>query len=585
MMSVKRWRSMAWGMAIAGLLLTGVTRGQEAPRYEISPWGVASGAEWSGDYPRFNPMLAEAGVTWLRYFPEWHSIQPAPDTWNWQRADRLVANARENNLRVLGVFAYLAKFASADGGTRQFPIKDIAFYRNYVTAAMERYKGDITHWEVWNEFNGSFAPGGTPEIYAELTREAYLAAKKIDPNIKIGMSVANFDVNFLDRAIKAGAADRFDFICVHPYENMAAVMDGGEMGFLSLSSNLRKMLKANNQPADIPLWITEIGYQAPIQAEPHADARQAEALLKAYLLSIAQGFDKVFWFEARGPAYGHGTDHGIIREDWSVRPSYVAFKTMTTLLGDAPVYAGWLNLGDGGYGFVYEGAEGPVLAAWAPPETGVQASFETEVAVTDAAGQKRLLPVGQALPLQTSPVFITGMGDSLVAQARANHDQPFPWGGDYSKAKVVTCRLGVTNISNGLTQIKPETTEAVNDLASSWRRPIFDDPKLNNEGRYIYFRVDPQFVPFGTKELEITVVAKRIKGRTAGMTLSYESDRGYRNVSNGYWTIPAGDDWQEHTWKITDANFVGQWGWNFRLDAAGSPDEFFIREVRVSKPR
>src|SRR5690606_3859861 len=163
-----------------------------------------------------------------------------------------------------------------------------------------------------------------------------------------------------------------------------------------------------------------------------------------------------------------------------------------------------------------------------------------------------------------SPVFITGMGDSLVAQARANHDQPFPWGGDYSKAKVVTCRLGVTNISNGLTQIKPETTEAVNDLASSWRRPIFDDPKLNNEGRYTYLRVDPQFVPFGTKELEITVVAKRIKGRTAGMTLSYESERGYRNVSNGYWTIPAGDDWQEHTWKITDANFVGQWGWNFR---------------------
>lgn len=584
-MDLKRWRSVVCGIVIAALGLAGAAGGQETARHEHSPWGIASGAEWSGDYPRFNPMLSEAGVTWLRYFPEWSTIQPAPDQWNWEPADRLVANARQNNLRILGVFAYLAKFASADGGTRQFPMKDIAYYRAYVTAAMARYKGQITHWEVWNEFNGSFAPGGTPEIYAELTREAYLAARKIDPNIRIGMSVANFDVGFLDRAIKAGAADHFDFICVHPYENMGAVMEGGEMGFLSLAGNLREMLKANNQPEDTPLWITEIGFQAPIDADAEGDARQADALLKAYLLSLAQGFERIFWFEARGPAYGKGTDHGIIRRDWSVRPAYVAMQTMTKLLGDAPVYVGWLNVGGGGYGFVFEGATGPVLATWAPVGSSIEARFSTDVTVTDAGGQSRQVAAGQVLALQRQPVFVTGMGESLIARARANRDKPFPWGGDYSRTTTVTCRLGVTNINDGLTQIKPETTQAVNDLVSSWRRPIFNDPKLNNEGRYIYFRVDPQFVPFGTKRLEITVVARRIDNRQAGMTLCYESEQGYRNAADGYWTIPAGDGWHEHTWRVSDANFVGQWGWNFRLDAISSPNEFFIREVRVSKPR
>ena len=146
--------------------------------------------------------------------------------------------------------------------------------------------------------------------YAELVVTAYNAAKKVDPDAKIGLSVANFDVGFLDAVIKAGAADHFDFICVHPYENLGAVADGGEVGYLSLAGNLRKMLAANKQRQDIPLWITEIGFQAPIKPEAKGDAEQADMLAKAYVLSLAQGFDRIFWFEARGPAYGKGTDHG-----------------------------------------------------------------------------------------------------------------------------------------------------------------------------------------------------------------------------------------------------------------------------------
>ena len=122
-----------------------------------------------------------------------------------------------------------------------------------------RYHSDIKYWEVWNEFNGSFAEGGSPEMYAELVREASIAAKKIDPTAKIGMSVANFDVRFLDAAIKAGAASHFDYICVHPYEILAGLRDGGEPAFLNMTTTLRKMLDANKEPRDTPLWITEIG--------------------------------------------------------------------------------------------------------------------------------------------------------------------------------------------------------------------------------------------------------------------------------------------------------------------------------------
>jgi len=148
-------------------------------------------------------MLKRAGVRWLRGFYEWQTIQPKQGYWNFTLPDRLVENARANGIHLTGVFAYFAPWASADGGTRKFPIKDIQFWRDYVEGIVKRYHSDIKYWEVWNEFNGSFAVGGTPQIYAELVREASLAAKRIDPTAKIGMSVANFDVRFLDAAIEA----------------------------------------------------------------------------------------------------------------------------------------------------------------------------------------------------------------------------------------------------------------------------------------------------------------------------------------------------------------------------------------------
>jgi polysaccharide biosynthesis protein PslG len=556
----------------------------EDPRDDASPWGIASGSEWMGDYSKFNPMLREAGVRWLRMFPEWHTIQPSKGQWNWAVPDAMVANARTNKIKMVAVWAYLAPWASADGGTRKFPIKDIQYWRDYVGGTVGRYKDDIKFWEVWNEFNGSFGDSQDKvKHYSELVVTAFDAAKKLDPTAKIGLSVANFDVGFLDAVIKAGAADHFDFICVHPYENLHAVAEGGEVGYLSLADNLRKMLAANKQRIDMPLWITEVGDTAPIKAEPGRDAHQADTLVRAYILSIAQGFDRVFWFEARGPSYGGGMDFGIVRPDWTPRPAFDALKTLTTLLGQEPRYLGWLDLGGGGYGFLFKGQKGNVLAAWTPPGKQCKTRFKTAVSVTGMAGERSALRAGQELVLTQRPTFISDVPADLARQAQGNVGKPYPWGGDYAQARIVTCRLGATNSEGGLTQVNPKTTVVVNDLVESYRRTDFANPTLKGEGRYIYFRVDPRFVPFGTKELEITITARRaVLDGEAGMGLCYESMTGYTGVQ-GWWSIPKADKWHERTWKVGDANFVGQWSWNFRFDTVGSPNEFLIKEVRVKK--
>ena len=540
----------------------------QGPRLNVtSPWGFCSGAEWSGDFSRFNPMMREAGVRSARLFPEWQNINPRQGEWNWSTSDAMVADARKNDMEIIGIWCYFAPWTSSNGGTRRGPVKDIQYWRDYVRATAARYRNDIQCWGIWNEFNGSFyeiSPGGDKvKEYTALTVAAYEEIKKVDPTLKVGLNVANFDVGFLNSVIKAGAKGKFDYISVHPYENLGMVMAGEEGNYLSLAGSLRAMLDSNNERKNIPLWITETGIQSTVTPDEEADKRQAEALIKVYILSIAQGFDRICWFEARGPSYGHNTDHGVIRRDWTPRPSYDAYKNMTQLLGDTPKYHGWYKVGNDGFGFLFQGAnDKPVLVAWASKN-----------------GDETATIGGKEEKFTRFPRFITNVPASLVAQIQANKNKPFPWGTDYSKVQTATVRLGGQNTESGVKQVNEHTTRVENGLTESWR---VGDFKSGGEGRYLYFRTDPTFCGFADNKLEITFVAKRAKaGANAGMNLLYESQaKGYTGA--GVWHNVT-DDWAEYKWTINDASFNGQWGWNFRTDSNGSANEIAVKEVRVKK--
>jgi polysaccharide biosynthesis protein PslG len=83
--------------------------------------------------------------------------------------------------------------------------------------------------------------------------------------------------------------------------------------------------------------------------------------------------------------------------------------------------------------------------------------------------------------------------------------------------------------------------------------------------------------------LEITAVVRRAApDQNAGLNLEYESVKGFVGAP-AWFTIPTDDQWHEAAWRVTDANFVGAWGYNFRLNAISSPNEFYIKEVRVKR--
>ena len=283
----------------------------------------------------------------------------------------------------------------------------------------------------------------------------------------------------------------------------------------------------------------------------------------------------------RGPSYGGKTpsDFGLLRTDWTPRPSYDAVKTMTTMLGPEPKYLGWLNIDNGGFGFDFGTPKGNVLVAWGNAKGGQKIKFDAAVQVTDLTGKETPLAAGQELALTRIPVYIAALPEANAALAQSNAAKPFPWGGDFSKTKTVACRIGA-NIDLGLKQSGGDKMTIVNDLVESWGNTTVPGKPVTMR----MFRVAPSFVGPDSRNLELTLVARRLAADKPSKLkiYFYESAKGYRPPDNPVWDIPAGDQWQEHTWKVSDANFVGQWGYNIALQSPG-PNGCLIKEVRLTK--
>ncbi len=543
-------------------------------------FGIAPGAETGGYFPQLFPLLKEAGVGWVRGFPEWVNIQPREGEWHFESADAWVKSAKENGLDLLGIFLYVTPWASSGGDTRTFPLKDIKYWRDYVEGILARYHNDIKYWEVYNEF-ASFSKNGTPKDYAQLVVTAYEVGRKVDPTCRIGLNWNEFDMSSLQRVIEEGAGGHFDFVCVHPYAMLDRVMKGREEAFLGMMKNFRRMLRITGQREDIPLWVSEVGRPAK-EHDGESEQKQAEALIKAYTLCLAQGIERVFWFEGRGPTYGPEGSFGIVRDDWSKRPSFYALQILTNLFGPQPRYLGWLNLAENARCFVIQGNKEAVCITWTVGE-GNRIRLPSGVRAFDLLGKPIEMVREREVLLTNQPIFLSNLPRRWVQEARENKNKLFAWMKDYSKAKESSWRMEEgKDVMEGLYLIDwQDGRDIVGPIDGAYARRT----DRGKQHFYIEFDVDDSFASLGDRELEVTVVARRLNpDQPAGCNLIYESLTGYKHIDD-WWTIPPEPGWHQHTFRIRDANFANCWGWNFCVSVVASPGDIYLKEVIVKKAK
>lgn len=499
-----------------------------------SPFGVASSTSSSRSLSSWVPLVAQAGVQSVRGF--------------------------DKNSNFRGIDPTLAAGMTVSSIYNYHAITDIPAWTSYITRMTNTFKGRVQEWEVWNE-PPNFTPNTPPQEYGAMVAHAYPAAKAVDRNVKVGLAAQSVNLNYLDQALVAGAAGHFDFVTVHPYETADLVSRGFEAQYMSIVPNIRKMLAARSPAqANVPVIFTEVGKPVDAGTTPEM---QGDLLVKLYTMGIAQGAQRIHWFE---PLDGDSGPFGLIDPKGQPRPSYKALTSLIKYLGERPRYYGWVLLKNKHYGFLFHGPRGMVLVTWAPP--GVSQWIDLGRKMTVVFPRSDTSRIGTSITLRNAPVLILPGADvpGWAAAARANLHKPFPWGGDYSQAKGISLTGG----------LHPVQTFAARTI---------DGERVHDAGTVARhsFTVDPNFLSYTPSRIRITAVVRRNSEKSAGFNVKYESTSGWRSKP-GWNSVPSSTKWTTLSWVITDPQFVGKWGYNFTFDSDSTTNSgYSIRSLTVTK--
>ena len=547
--------------------------GFQAPAPPLVPFGIGADAHTGHDLAasqKWIPQMAAIGITVIRT-PSvgWGGIEPADGQWKWDNLDAQMDYLTSQHFIYGGLLLGNPKWNV--NHEKGIPSDNIEGWSKYVTELVKHCDGKIKYWEIWNEPPNGVGKDKTPADYAKLVVAAYDAAKAVDPHCLIGLAAKSVHVNYLDQVIQAGAKDHFDYIVLHPYEVLgtATRVPGAESVFMHIAPTVHKML-AEQDPAraNAPIWLTELGYDAKKGAN-----LQADALVKAYTMGIAQGIDCISWFEGMD---GDSGPMGLLMANGTPRPSYTALGQMVQRIGQHPTYLGWVLLNDKDYGFVFKGTKSNVLVTWAMVGTTDTVDFGQPVSIVDP--QTGNTTQAATTTLTEAPVIVDGAPDKIVTMAQANLTKPFPWGGDYTDAKSVSITYGTTNVEKGLHTHSGAAVAADVILYGGGAR-------AGNVPGGNVFMVDPNFLSYTSTPIEITAVVRRDAANDpAQLELTYESgtyDTKWNTADKkaAPYVIPDNTDWHKATWRIDDARFVSMYGFNFRLNSGN----YAIQSVTVTK--
>ena len=551
--------------------LTASESQNQAAAIGLSPFGIGScyiNNRSAQDDARWIPQMAAIGIRMMRTcHTAWDNVEPKEGQWTWDALDNQMRFMASNHLDFGGILIGSVPWDKEH--SVGLPIDNIPAWSNYVFHVVQHLGKKVKYWEVWNEPPNFIGPKQTASDYARILISAHDAAKKANPECLVGLAAKSVHVNFIEHVIKAGGQDHFDFITLHPYEVLGTVADGAgtEALYMNIVPTVRKMLAAQN-PAktNVPIIFTELGYDAGKSAQ-----HQAEALEKAYTMGIAQGVECIEWFEGRD---GDSGPMGLLDKNGKPRLAYTAMAQLIKYLGQRPTYLGWLLFDKRDYGFVFQGPKGTVIAAWARTGKPTELVFDSSVEIINPlTGQSAN---ASRYELTASPILVIGAPANLVIEAQVNRAKHFPWGGDYANTNTVSITMGATNDERGLHTLSGDAI-AADVIAYGGPARAGSVPGGNA------FVVDPGFLSYSSEPIEITVVVRRDPANdNAGFKLVYESTDGFKNL--GWYTVPDNKQWYTKSWKITDAEFVGMWAYNFALESDGNVyNKYFIQSVTVKK--
>lgn len=347
------------------------------------------------------------GVKWHRCDFWWASIESRKNQFDFSFADKVVETFLANNRQLMPILCYNSAWQPNHSPTTD---EEQALFARYVNQVVNRYKDKIKVWEVWNEPNiiPFWVPKPSPQHYARLLKQSYLAAKQADKDCKIiGFCTADPDYPFIEKVYELGGGKACDALSFHTYN--------AEKEESVLEQEIYNVKAIMNRYGDIQkkIWVTEIGLATGKEGggiKPVSEGEQATWLIKKLITAMnTRVVERMFWFTindwTRDPeAEGH---LGVFDVDLVPKPAAFAYRTFLRLLGERE-YLGSLKLSPTARCFLFHDRKKDIWAVlWTskPREKVELVTAENTVSVYSLYGEtEKRKTQNRKLELELTPI-------------------------------------------------------------------------------------------------------------------------------------------------------------------------------------
>jgi len=208
---------------------------------------------------------------------KWAHIETARGVYNWSGLGSIISKAQAQHADVLYTFGDTPQWAGAIppkspcgpvGPYSCSAPRDLktdgtganAYFSDFVTALVKRYKGRIAYYELWNEpdYIGFWA--GTNAQIVRMSSDAARIIRSLDPAARILSPSAHGTTmaTWFDGFIAAGGAPTFDIVNAHLRGKTTQNPNKSPESFLAMYSELTKETAKRNLTSR-PVWDDEHG--------------------------------------------------------------------------------------------------------------------------------------------------------------------------------------------------------------------------------------------------------------------------------------------------------------------------------------
>jgi hypothetical protein len=410
----------------------------------------------------------DLGVQWSREEMSWANLEPHGEgNFNYEPYDFWINELVKRGIHVIGSLQTTPSWASgvpqgspdwywhAPGNPQDFA--------DFAAEMAAHYRGKIDVWEIWNEPDVEITfrcDCDRAERYARMLELSYNAIKRANPNAIVligGLSIHdrnNGGMAFLDSVVaRSGGKLNFDVLSIHPYmpdrEPENTDPNTVVQNFPYRLDMSYKWLQAHNA-ANKEIWITENGYSTCSSCGTLgvSEDEQARRLVRLNVIAMgAPGVTHFTYFQLKdkfnaGPADLWG-NMGIMRNDMSEKPAYVAYRVLThhlreaTFIGFGPLMRQVPNRWQPQYDRYHYRFSSPDTAVQVLWKLGAAEAVEVEVneervELMQTNGDVRVLPVtgGRVrVTISEDPIFIAELRPNVEdAELDASNDPASPTG-------------------------------------------------------------------------------------------------------------------------------------------------------------